>query len=257
VRPAPKGKGEGLAEFIAEWLSGAKAIIEVKALQQADAIKAVEQVVMAAQHLLIRLGREVPGCRGRLEWASTLLDAPPDEAAVIVAVQFAIARAKALVAAGQPCVIPIEGVATMHLVPHASCTELRLEYGGYAPTPEATFERMRRAADKAIAQMATHIHLPGILVLDVDACGFARNALHLLQEWAWMQPQLAVIIVIERELASRAAYGNVCLVDGFRFSEVADVIAAFEYCERGHLHYQPICSLATPCESHFALPCRV
>ena len=98
-----------------------------------------------------------------------------------------------------------------------------------------------------------HPHLAGIAVLDVDACAVARNGLALLEEWAAHQPQLGVFVVIEREHASTASYGNVRLIGGPRVNDVAEVGGAFEYCEAGHLHYQPLCSPATPCESVFWL----
>src|ERR1019366_1580133 len=89
VRPAPKGAGRGLAEFIADWPSGVRAIVEVKAQLQGDAMKAADKVVAHTHYLLAGLAREVPGCAGRLEWEPALIDTPRDEVAVGVAVQSA------------------------------------------------------------------------------------------------------------------------------------------------------------------------
>ncbi len=250
---APKGKVPGLAEFLARWASGAEAIVEVKALRQGDAMNEADRVVVEAQHLLQRLARDVAGFRGRLEWAPALINAPPDGPAILVAVHFAIARAKAPVHAGRECCIPVDGIGMLHLIPDAGGPELRLDYGTYAPSNEAIYERLRRPAEKAMKQIATHPQLPGIIVLDVDACGLARNGLDLLETWAAGQPQLGVIIVIEREHAATASYGNVRFLHGPRVSEVAEVGSAFECCDAGHLHYQPLCTPATPCESLFWL----
>jgi len=230
----------------------------VKAIRQGDAMNDADRVVLEAQQLLIRLAREVRGFRGRLEWNRALINAPPDDSAIPIAVHFAIARAKAPVHTGRECRIPIEDVGTLHLVPDGDCHELCLDYGTYGPSDEAIFERLVRPAEKAVnKQMATHPHLPGILVLDVDACGLARNGLDLLAAWAARQPQLGVIIVIEREYAAAASYVNVRFLHGPRVREVADVGRAFEYCDAGHLHYQPLCTPASPCESLFWLSRRV
>lgn len=253
VRPAPKGKIRGLAEFIAHWPSGAEAIIEVKALQQGAAMNEADRVVGRTLEELAHLGREIRGFQGKLQWSDALIGTPPDDLAIVLATHFAIAQAKTLARTGRACSVSLEGIGTLELTPHADNQELRMEYGTYAPSNEAVFDRLRRPLEKAMDQFATHPHLPGIAVVDVDACGLARNGLSLVEVWAACQPQLGVIVVIEREHTSVASYGNVRLIGGPRVNEVADVGGAFEYCEAGHLHYQPLCSPPTPCESLFWL----
>lgn len=253
VRPAPKGKSPGLAEFISTWASGAEAIVEVKALHQGTAIDQADRVVVATQQELQSFAGEISGFQGKVRWSDALMDAPPDDLAILFTTRFAMAQAKALAVAGQAGCVSLESIGTLELTPNAESRELRIDYGTYAPSNEAIFERLRRPLEKAVEQCATHAHLPGIAVLDVDACGLARNALSLLQSWAECQPQLGIIVLIEREHAAIASYGNVRLIGGPRADEVADVGDAFEYCEAGHLHYQPLCSPATPCESLFWL----
>jgi hypothetical protein len=257
VRSAPTGKGPGVADFISNWPSGAEAIVEVKAVQQGAAMNQADRVVVGTQQELSQLCCEIPGFRGKLHWTNALLDAPPDDMTIFFATRSAVTQAKALAAAGRACRVSIEGIATLELTPDADCQQLCIEYGTYAPSNEAIFARLRSPLEKAMEQFATHPHLPGIAVLDVDACGVARNGLALLEAWAAHQPQLGVIVVIEREHASTASYGNVRLIGGPRVNDVVDVRSAFEYCEAGHLHYQPLCSPATPCESLFWLSRRV
>jgi hypothetical protein len=253
VRPAPKGQGPGLAEFSTSWVTGAEAIVEVKALRQGAALDEADRVVVATQQELQCFATKINGFQGKMRWSDALLDAPPDDLAIFFTTRFAMERAMALAVAGRAGSVPLEGIGTLELTPNADSRELRIDYGTYAPSNEAIFERLLRPLEKAMEQCATHAQLPGIVVLDVDACGLARNALDLLQAWAELQTQLGVVILLEREHAPIASYGNVRLIGGPRADEVADVGNAFEYCEAGHLHYQPLCSPATPCESLFWL----
>jgi hypothetical protein len=81
----------------------------------------------------------------------------------------------------------------------------------------------------------------------------ARNGLSHLTAWARQQHQLGVVIVLEREHSNRATYTHVRCLPGPRVLEVQEVADAFEACDQGHVHYAPICTLASPCPCHFWL----
>ncbi len=99
-----------------------------------------------------------------------------------------------------------------------------------------------------------HPHLPGILILDTDADGLARNGLDQLQQrWVDRKPQVGAVLVLEREYSAERAYGNVRLLPGPRIEEVSELLYALERCEAGHLHYQPVSSPETPCPAMFAM----
>lgn len=253
VRAAKNGQGPGLAEFLCRWPSRAEAIVEVKSFHQGKALERANNIVVTTQQELAYLDNEVSGFRGKLTWSNDLFDAPLDDLAILFTTRRAIERAKELASRTRSGHVVLEGIGILDMTRDTNAQTFRVEYGGYAPSKESTFKRLHVSLDKAMRQCATHPNLPAIVVLDVDAFGLARNALGLVEAWAAEQPQLGVIVIIEREHAPNASYGNVRLIGGRRAEEVADLCSAFEFCEEGHLHYQPLCSPGAPCESLFWL----
>ncbi len=248
-----KKRNARLPECIARFPSGRRAVVEVKAIRESAWMREMDRVVPHTHFMFARLAGEVPGFRGHLEWSDAVRKLPPDDAAILVAVQFAVARAKTVCQVERDHSVPAAGLGTLHLTPDASCPSLTMSYGTYSPSDEAIFERLRRRTDEAMKQLAVHPELPGIIVLDIDAFGVARNGLSLLAEWARAQPQLGVVIVVEREHSATVTYGNVLFLLGPRADEVNEVENAFEVCDQNHIHYMAVSSPESPCPCHFWL----
>jgi hypothetical protein len=118
----------------------------------------------------------------------------------------------------------------------------RIQFDGFSPSiePGLFMRRLRRNLNYAIQQI-TAAGLPGIIVLDTDRQTLARNALGLLARWAEGKAPLAALLLVDRD-------SGVDVLPGRRFAEAEGLLAeALELCDDGHLHYDPLSHLVTPC----------
>lgn len=249
----PQGTGSRRSEFIAKWRSGTRAVVEVKAVRTSDEVEVAERLVTQAIFALAAGAIELPGFTGRVEWNDDVLfGSPPDVASVKKDVEDSIAAAKVLAQSLPEFTVPIGAIGKLRLTSNSPTPTLQVSYDGYAPTAAGIFRRIRRRCNDAMQQLATHPTLPGLIILDIDADGLARNGLPQLARWANSKPQLGAVLVVEREYNARRSHGHVGVLRGPRFDEVTDALTSLERCEAGHLHFQPVCALESPCPAHFA-----
>jgi len=250
---APQGIGPRLSEFIAKWRSGSQAVVEVKAIRTSDEVEVAERLTAEVIFALMANASELPGFTGRVEWnEDVLFGSPPDIASVKKDAEESMAAAKALALSLPEFSVGLGAMGTLRLKSSSTATRLDFSCEAYAPTAAGIFYRIRRRCNGAVRQLATHPTLPGILILDIDADGLARNGLPQLARWATNKPQLGAVFVVAREYSVRRSHGHVCLLPGPRFDELTEALTPFERCDAGHLHFQPVCALECPCPTHFA-----
>lgn len=246
-----RGTGTRLSEFVVRWTSGVEAVVEVKALNLAAEVREAERVVTMAYFEIMRLADTLRGVRGHIDWDDAILESPLGDLAVIAAVRHAMSAAS--LATAPDTAIPIAGIGVLHLTPDPSQTALALYGGGFSPSDATIFRRLRRRCNDALQQIATHPKLAGMIILDVEADGLARNGLGLLAAWVRSKPQLGAVLVFDRESNAGRSYGHVHLLAGARHEEVAPIESALETCSAGHVHNQPLCTPSVPCPAHFWL----
>jgi hypothetical protein len=251
---APQGIGPRLSEFVAKWRSGARTVVEVKAVRMSNEVELAERLTSQAVFALGAAAGDLPGFTGRVEWnEDALFGAPPSVATLEKEVAESLASAKSMAQSLSEFSVALGAIGTLWLKANSSILSLEVAYDGYAPTAGGIFRRVRRRCNDALQQLATHPTLPGLIILDIDADGLARNGLSLLARWAAAKPQLGAVLVVAREYSARRSYGHVCVLPGPRLNELADVLVALESCEAGHLHFQPLCARESPCPALFAL----
>jgi hypothetical protein len=248
------GDGSRLSEYVARWPSGEAAIVEVKAVRMSDKVQAAERLTTQCVFALMGRADELPGYQGQLAWNEdalfkSLQDTPVE--VVLSEINMAFDRLKDHIGDGprSPFDWPLGSIGSLRLALKQSAPALDLAFDGYAPSAEVIFRRLRRRCNDALQQLATHPHLPGLIILDADADGLARNGLRQLAGWARQKPQLGAVLVTEREYGAEQSYTHVCVLPGPRLGDVVYALAALEECDKGHLHFQPLTELTKPCSA--------
>ena len=108
--------------------------------------------------------------------------------------------------------------------------------------------RIRRVLNGAMQQIK-EAKLPGIIVLDIERDGQARNSLGFLQRWASSKDGLAAVLVMERHSFDRDYLcAAVDVLPGRTFDAASDhVLSLVDLCDDEHFHYAPLNRLVSPC----------
>jgi hypothetical protein len=142
----------------------------------------------------------------------------------------------------------LEGLGRVVIRPDPNPPALGLEFRGPSGDAGRDDRRVRRVVNGAMRQIQ-ETNLPGIIVLDIERDGQARNSLGFLQRWAARKEGLAAVLVMERHsFAGDYSCAAVDVLPGRAFDAASDnVLSLVELCDDEHFHYTPLNRLVSPC----------
>lgn len=249
--------GRARCEFVAKFPDGYRLAIEVKLPKVSD----VQCCVMRVQHeLLIKLidrfhwlSAMSPSARAHFCFAPNVMELidqhAVDHLKLSCWVDDAVLRATDSIRRGPLFgTIDLGRVGLLQFHKEAGLAGIQFSASGPPQDAKKRSRQLQRNLLNKAAKQTTEAQFPGVIVLDTERDGLIKNTLTFLQDWANRQPSLAAVLMIERDVIANRMYGNVDIVFGPRFDEAMPALSTlFDVCEKGHLHYNPLSSLVTPC----------
>jgi hypothetical protein len=257
-RPRPTS-GTGLCERLATFPSGEQFAVEVKLPAVGDDELDASRVQSTLMLRLIRrfswIGSRVSEARLTFHFAPTIGMLGDrhgiDEIRMRAAVDEGVALVRLAIAQGSPFKTIALGLLGHVTIRHdAGCDAVQFDAFGPPIDPTKSSRRLTRNLLNKGARQVSPTGLPGIIVLDVNRNYSATGAIGGLARWARRKPQLAALLVTESSVmgSDGRMYGTVDVVPGPRYEAAAEMLAAtLDICVDGHVHYNPLCGLPSPC----------
>jgi hypothetical protein len=109
------------------------------------------------------------------------------------------------------------------------------------------FRRIRRSVLNPAATQIKESGCPGVIILDLERDRAPIDARALVARWAASKNELGAVIMIERHTIDGKACNAAYVVPGPQFKQVVELLAGLDECSSGHLHYTPLSTQVDPC----------
>lgn len=258
--PSPKTRKR--CEWIATMSSGEQFAVEVKRVEQSEKHK---DLLCAEIHLymdlMVRVARLLeprPELRATVRFAPSVREvverraaheepAVDRERAEALCVEAAALVERALDKDPLPTDISLGAIGDLSLR-YAPDDPNRVLQGVFIqPDRRALFRHARRELRKARQQVGGR-GFPGIVFLDLDGDGLLVNARDELARWVDSKDELGALVLVDRTALEGRFHTLMTVLPGPRIDEVWPLLeGGLETCDLGHLHYDPVCTLPSPC----------